>query len=72
MAPVYSILSSIGRLASTVASARTGRLAAFCDACAELLSASTNDVGRVRCLAQTANAEPVPLAKLSCALNEHV
>lgn len=27
---------------------RTGRLAAFCDACAELLSASTNDAGRVR------------------------
>ena len=28
--------------------ARTGRLAAFCDACAELLGASANDVGRIR------------------------
>ena len=27
---------------------RTGRLAAFCDACAELLGASANDVGRMR------------------------
>ncbi|CAK8995198.1 unnamed protein product [Durusdinium trenchii] len=27
---------------------RTGRLAAFCDACAELLSASANDAGKLR------------------------
>lgn len=41
--------------------ARTGRLAAFCDACAELLGASANDVGRMR--------REIWVGKIGCAKN---